>query len=52
MKQRRIEALQCTKLFGGLTSEVLSDIAERTTDCTFGEARCCFCPESRRRACL
>ena len=32
MKQGRIEALLCTKLFGSLTSEVLSDIAERTTE--------------------
>jgi CRP-like cAMP-binding protein len=32
LKQGRIEALLCTKLFGSLTSEVLSDIAERTTE--------------------
>ncbi len=32
MKQERIEALQRTKLFGSLTSEVLSEIAERSTE--------------------
>jgi len=32
MKTKRIAALQCTTLFGGLTAEALSDIAQRTVE--------------------
>jgi hypothetical protein len=52
MKTKRIAALQCTALFGGLTTEALTDIAQRAVELHLQKGEMLFLSGNRRKGSL